>query len=306
MSGKLAARMTAVFIGALAVAGAWAADAAPVPEPAASAVAPAPAEAASAPAPVAPADKPVDPDAPLATPTEPTTPTPESVPGGPRVERVQVTDPYIELHTFPGRGYPVFYVAARGEWISIELRHTDWYKVRTATGKVGWVNRRQLETTLTESGQQQGFRDVRLDDYLARRWDLGAAYGRFHGEPMDKFWISYRISDTLSLESAFAQVQGRFSGTTLWHVNMMAEPWSDQRFSPFLGIGLGKFKNVPNPSLVQDLETNVRMADAVVGARFHLSDRFEVRADYTIYTAFTSDVHTLEYHAATLGIGIFF
>jgi hypothetical protein len=304
MSGvPAAARYAAALVVALAVARAHAADAAPAPEPAASAVAPAP--AASEPAPTA-GEKPVDPEAPLATPTSPTTPTPDSVPGGERVERVQITDPYIELHTFPGRGYPIFYVAARGEWISIELRHTDWYKVRTATGKVGWVNRRQLETTLTESGEHTGFRDIRLDDYLARRWDLGAAYGRFHSEPMDKFWISYRFSDTLSVESAFAQVQGRYSGTTIWHVNMMVEPWSDQRLSPFLGVGIGKFKNIPNPSLVQDLTTNAKLANAVVGARFHLTGRFEVRADYTFYTAFASDIHTLEYHAATLGIGIFF
>ena len=80
--------------------------------------------------------------APLATVSAPTVPVADSVPGGDKVERVQVTDPFIELHTFPGRGYPVFYVAARGEWISIELRHTDWYKVRTATGKVGWVTAR--------------------------------------------------------------------------------------------------------------------------------------------------------------------
>jgi hypothetical protein len=39
----------------------------------------------------------------------------------------------------PGRGYPVFFVAGRDEWIAIELRHTDWYKVRTDGGKVGWV-----------------------------------------------------------------------------------------------------------------------------------------------------------------------
>ena len=46
--------------------------------------------------------------------------------------------------TGPGRGYPVFFVAARDEWVEIELRHTDWYKVRTAGGKLGWVHRSQL------------------------------------------------------------------------------------------------------------------------------------------------------------------
>ena len=70
-----------------------------------------------------------------------------------KAERVTVTDPYVELRTGPGRGYPIFFVAGRGEQIDIELRHTDWFRVRTAGGKVGWVHRGQLETTLTASGQ---------------------------------------------------------------------------------------------------------------------------------------------------------
>jgi len=62
-----------------------------------------------------PGGQPVEIPAPLATVSAPTVPVADSVPGGKKVERVQVTDPYIELHTFAGRGYPVFYVAARGE-----------------------------------------------------------------------------------------------------------------------------------------------------------------------------------------------
>ena len=244
--------------------------------------------------------------APVTTGSAPTVPTPDSVPGGEKMERVQVTDPFIELHTFAGRGYPVFYVAARGEWVSIQLRHTDWYKVRTATGKVGWVTRAQLQTTLAENGLEHQFGDIAFNDYLARRVELGAGYGRFHQEPMIKFWLSYRISDTLSFESTLGQVQGVFSGTTLWHVNLQAEPWSDQRFSPFAGIGIGRFHNIPNQSLVEFQQTNARLADAIVGARYHLTDRFMIRADYAIYTAFVSDQRSIEYRAATAGLSFFF
>ena len=285
----------------------------PTPTPAdPAASAPAFAEPAAASAPLTAtvktrgSDETVDIPAPLATPSAPTVPVADSVPGGDRIERVQVTAPFIELHTFPGRGYPVFFVVARGEWVAILLRHTDWFKVRTSGGKEGWVTRASLESTLTEAGGQQTFRDVLLDDYLARRVELGAGYGQFHSEPMVKFWLSYRVSDTLSVESTLAQVQGVFSGTTLWHVNLQAEPWSDQRFSPFAGIGIGRFDNVPNQSLVNNQRTNAHLADAIVGARYHLSDRFMLRADYAIYTAFVSDQRSLEYRAASAGISFFF
>ena len=117
-------------------------------------------------------------------------------------------------------------------------------------GKVGWVSRQQLETTLTAAGGTKSFRDVLLDDYLSRKVQLGAAWGHFKSEPMLKLWTSYRLSDTLSLEATIGQVQGVFSGTDLWHVNLLIEPWSDHRISPFFGVGVGKFKNFPNLSLI--------------------------------------------------------
>ena len=225
---------------------------------------------------------------------------------GLKVERVQVTDPYIELRTGPGRGFPVFFVAAKSEWIQIELRFTDWYKVRTDADKIGWVHRRQLATTLTEAGGQKTFRDLVLDDYLGRRVQMGAAWGRFKSEPMLKLWTSYKLSDTLGIEGDLGQVQGVFSGTDFWHVDLVAEPWSDPRLSPFFGIGFGKFRNFPNQSLVGAVLTDAKLAHAGIGLRYHLSDRFVLRADYSLYTAFLADTRSSEYRAFTTGLSFFF
>jgi hypothetical protein len=232
-------------------------------------------------------------------------PTPLVAASGP-IERLIIADPYIELHTGPGRGFPVFFVVARGQWIDIELRHTGWYKVRTEGGKSGWVQRQQLQTTLTDAGEIKTFRDVVLDDYLSRRVQLGAAWGQFKSEPMLKMWSSYRLSDTLSLEGTLGQVQGVYSGTDFWHINVMSEPWSDQRISPFFGVGMGKFRNFPNLSLVDATLTNAKLANASLGVNYHLSDRFVLRADYSIYTVFVSDMRTTEYRAFTAGLSFFF
>lgn len=263
--------------------GAWAQTASPVPG---TAVPAAPAEAAAAPAGSASA-----PGADAARPVG---------------ERLRITDPYIELHTGPGRGYPVFFVAGRDEWIAIELRYTDWYKVRTDGGKLGWVHRRQLQTTLTEAGSQKGFRDIALDDYLQRRLELGAGVGRFKGEPMLKVFGGYRLGDTLQLEGTIGQVQGVFSGTDFWHVNLNAEPWSDKRLSPFFGVGFGKFRNFPNLSLVQAINTNAKLANAQIGLRYYLTERFVARVDYSIYTAYVSEQRSTEYRAIAAGLSFFF
>jgi hypothetical protein len=226
------------------------------------------------------------------------------------LEQLHVADPYLELHTGPGRGYPVFYVAARCEIIEVELRHTDWFRVRIAEGpakgREGWVNRSQLERTLTEAGGTKTFRDVALDDYLRRKVDLGAAWGSFKGEPMLKIWSGIKVSDTLSIEGTAGQVQGVFSGTNFWHLNLAIEPWSDKRLSPFVGIGVGQFNNIPNASLVGNIETRAKLANAMLGVKYHISDRFVARADYTLYTAFLSDTRNGEYRAFTAGISFFF
>ncbi len=290
--------MAAVLIASALGLGRAAAADVPAEPPSAAAPTPAPAASeaeATAAAPAAPASTP----APAAAASAPPTSSSSS-------ERLQIADAYLELRTGPGRGYPIFYVAARNEWIEIQVRRTDWFRVRTDGGKVGWVLRQQLETTLTAGGVRKSFRDVLLDDFLTRRVQLGAAWGLFKSEPVLKLWTNVRLSETLSAEATIGQVQGVFSGTDFWHLNIVAEPWSDRRISPFVGIGVGKFSNFPNPSLVGAMTTNAKLANAAIGVRYYLTDRFVLRADYSLYTVFVNDAKTNEYRAWTGGLSFFF
>ncbi len=136
--------------------------------------------------------------------------------------------------------------------------------------------------------------------------ELGAAWGMFDSEPMLKVWTAYRFADALSIEATIGQVQGTFSGTEFWNINLNVEPWSDQRFSPFFGVGLGHFKNIPNASLVSAVVTNANLANAAVGLRYYIAERFVAKLDYSIYTAYVSDSDSAEYRAVTLGIAFFF
>jgi hypothetical protein len=228
----------------------------------------------------------------------------------PSTERLQVVAPYIELRTGPGRGYPVFFVAERQQWITVELRRTDWYRVRAEGGAqgavTGWVQRSQLESTLTEAGTGKSFRDVLVDDYLNRRLELGATWGRFEGEPMLTIWSAWRLSETLALEGSVGQVQGLYSGTSFWQLGLSSEPWVDQRLSPSFGIGVGRFKNAPNLSLVGATPTDATLAQVSLGVRWYFSRRFVGRLDYMRTTAFLSDERNGEYRSFTGGLSFFF
>ena len=93
------------------------------------------------------------------------------------VARVRVVRPYLDMHSGPGRGFPIFYAAEKNEWVVIELRHTDWFKVRTARGPVGWVSREQMAGTVTEDGVPFELADPTLQDFLNRRFVVGIGYG---------------------------------------------------------------------------------------------------------------------------------
>jgi hypothetical protein len=237
-------------------------------------------------------------------------PAPVRAEAPPRMQRLQVADPYIELHTGPGRGFPVFFVAERSSWIEVDQRRTDWYRVHARRAGdqfvTGWVHRSQLERTLTEAGVQRSFRDLAVDDYLSRRLEMGASWGRFEAEPMLKLWGAWRLSETLAIEGTVGQVQGLYSGTDLWHVNLSTEPWSDHRWSPSFSIGVGRFANLPNASLVDATPTDANLANASLGLRVYFSRRFVARLDYSIYTAFLSDKRNGEYRAVTAGLSFFF
>ncbi len=221
-------------------------------------------------------------------------------------ERLTVTEPFLDLHTGPGRGYPVAFVVEQGQAVSVERRRTDWFLVRAPGGQTGWVPRAALERTLAQGGVGKTFRDVLLDDYLRRRLEFHAGGGRFGGEPMLKLGVNVRLADTVGVELGGGQVQGVFSGSDVWHLSLTSQPWSDRRLSPHFAIGLGRFRNLPNASLVDALPTDANLAHATLGLRWHIGERFVARLDWTLYTAFVSDQRSTEYRAITAGLGFFF
>ena len=285
----------------LAIGPAWGQAAPAVAPPVAATAASAPALADAALVPSA-----ASPSATSAPGRVPAPPADDPLPAAPPPDRLQVVDEFLDLHTGPGRGYPVVFSVPRGDWVRIEQRYTDWFLVRSSEGRHGWVPRAQMEKTLTMAGVRKTFRDVLLDDYLHRRVEAGLGWGLFGSEPTAKFWASYRLSETMSTEFAFSQVQGVYSGSTLWHLNLMNEPWVDQRLSPFFAVGMGKFNNVPNRSLVGNSSVHVKLANVSLGVRYYLSERFVLRLDTSTYTAFVSDTRSGEYRAYGAGLSFFF
>src|SRR5580658_3992087 len=109
-----------------------------------------------------------------------------------------VADPYLEMRSGPGRGFPVIYVIERDESVTVLYSRTDWFKVRAPHGDEGWVRRADLARTLLESGEPAPIPPY--PEFASHRWELGAGYGIFNHENLVTAWGDFGLTDSLDAE----------------------------------------------------------------------------------------------------------
>lgn len=219
---------------------------------------------------------------------------------------VQVQEAYMEIRTGPGRGFPVYQVAERGQWVTLLKRKTDWFKVRTEDDVVGWVDRRQIAATLDAAGVAPTFRDIALDDFFDRRTEFGFAGGDFDGDTVFTFRGGLHFTEYFSAEGSLSQVSGRFSSSTLYHGNLLMQPWPRWRFSPHFTLGLGRFKNEPRGTLVDANDTEDWAANAGLGIRVYITRRFMLRGDVKEYVVMVDDDSNEDFTEWVAGFSVFF
>jgi len=219
---------------------------------------------------------------------------------------VTIDDPYIELHTGPGRGYPVFFVAERGEQIELLRRRTEWFKVRVPRGEEGWVHFEQLRTTLNTDGEPFDLPALGLDDYAARRWEVGTLYGDFGGANIISAYGALSFTPNLSGEMWVGQALGRFSDSTMVTLNIVHLMYPDWRASPYFTLGAGVINTEPKATLVATVDRTDSLAQAGVGVRTYLTRRFVFRAEYKAHVVFTSRNDNEEVREWKAGFSFFF
>ncbi|HEX7079690.1 MAG TPA: SH3 domain-containing protein [Gammaproteobacteria bacterium] len=225
---------------------------------------------------------------------------------GADVYEVVVQDPFLELHTGPAPGYPVFYVAERGETVEILRRRTDWFQVRVPRGEEGWVALEQLQRTLGVDGERFDVPGLELGDYAERRWEAGALYGDFGGANVISVYGAFSFTENLSVELWLSQALGRFSDSKLASVNIVHMLYPNRRFSPYLTLGAGAVKTEPKATLVATTDRTDSAAHAGAGLRTYLTGRFLLRAEYKTYVVFTSRNDNEEIREWKAGFSFFF
>jgi hypothetical protein len=219
---------------------------------------------------------------------------------------VSVADPYLELRTGAGVGYPVFHVVDRGATVEIIMRRTDWFLVRGPDGTEGWVDRGQMELTLQPSGTEIVFAQANQDDFTNARWELGLMTGDFGGANVISVYGGYSLNPNISIEVWGSQILGNFSNGWMGSVNVVHEAWPDWRISPFFTLGTGVLRTEPKPTIIQGEDRTDQVAHAGAGFRVYSSRRFILRAEFKSYVVFTSRDENEEVEEWKVGFAFFF
>ena len=219
---------------------------------------------------------------------------------------VAVADPFLEMHTGPGRGYPIDHVVDRGESVQIVMQRTDWYLVRAEDGKEGWVDQAQMELTLNPDGSEVEFGRATLLDFTNAKWETGVLAGDFGGANVISLYGGYSFNPNVSLEVWGSQILGNVSNGWIGSVNVVHEAWPEWRYSPFFTLGAGVIHTSPKSTIVQGEDRTDEIAHVGVGVRIYTTRRFLLRVEYKSYVVFTSRDENEEVEEWKAGFAFFF
>jgi len=222
------------------------------------------------------------------------------------LRKAMVADPYLEMRTGPGRGYPIFHVVDRGESVEIVMQRTDWYFVRAANGTEGWVDQTQMELTLNPDGSEVDFARATLIDFTNAKWEAGILAGDFGGANVLSLYGGYSLNPYVSLEVWGSQILGNFSNGWMGSVNVVHEAFPDWRVSPFFTLGAGVIHTSPKSTIIQGDDRTDQVGHVGAGLRVYATRQFLFRIEYKSYVVFTSRNENEEVREWKAGFAFFF
>ncbi len=220
--------------------------------------------------------------------------------------RVQVTEVFVEWRSGPGRGFPVFHTSEKGEWLTLSVRKTNWFKVADEEGREGWVHLEDILNTEDATGNKVSMKAPRFDDFSTRRWEAGLLMGEFDKTAVNAAYAGYWMTENISVELWGSQVLGNASEIIIAELGILHQPFPSWRVSPFFTLGAGQIFVKPKATLVDTEDRDDSIAHAGIGLRVYVTDRYFVRMQYSDYKVFTNRETNEEATEWKIGLSVFF
>ncbi|MFK7977191.1 MAG: SH3 domain-containing protein [Halioglobus sp.] len=222
-----------------------------------------------------------------------------------------VAEAYIEMRTQPGRGYPIFYIAERGETIELLKRRTDWIKVRTQRGVEGWAHVDDVGITTDSNAQElasvnPSFRSPNFEGYTNRSYEVGILLGDYDNTDAIAGYLGWHFTRNLSLELEASENFGDASDGRMVTLNVVHQLFPNWRYSPFVSLGGGVRETNPRATLVSTPDRTDNTAAVGAGVRIYLHHRMFLRLQYKHYVVMTDRDDDEEVGEWKLGISAYF
>ena len=222
------------------------------------------------------------------------------------LQQTEVAEPFVEIHTGPGRGFPVFYIAERGEKITLIKKRTQWFKIRTKDGNEGWVHEDKMALTLIAEDEKFDAGKPEQIDFQQRDFEMGVLTGNYGGATSLTLYGGWNWTENISTELAISQALGNVSDIRIATVNILHHPFPDWRYSPYFKLGTGIVQTQPHATLIQAVDRTDETVHVGGGIKIYVSRQFFIRAEYNKHTVLTSRDDNDEVEEWKLGFSVFF
>lgn len=219
--------------------------------------------------------------------------------------QVTVDTDYINLHSGPGRGYPILQVAIKGEQLVLLKKRNDWVQVSFKQQYL-WLSRDDLPALLTEQQQHFALNDDRFDDFSGRSWEASLLFGDFNGSSYYQLSAAYLFSPHLQTELSVGQANGQQTDSQIAEISVLMNPFPQWRLAPYFAIGGGMIHTSTRTILVQTEDRNHALASAELGLRYYLTRQFIARAGYRHSVIVTDRNDNEEINTWKIGFSVFF
>lgn len=219
---------------------------------------------------------------------------------------VKVAEAFLDLRTGPGRGYPKTQIVERGDWVEVMVRRTDWIKVRTDKGFIGWAHQNDMAKTLDPDGEPTQIPTVGEGEFVHRRWETGFKLGTFSGARTTDAYLGYYFTDNLSLEATIGEAFGTSVDFQFLNLSLTHQPWPQWRYSPYVTLGGGAKNTRYSSTEVQLSSRTDQTLHAGLGIRIYLTRQLMARGEYRSTVILTDQEQNEESDEWTIGLSAFF
>lgn len=196
--------------------------------------------------------------------------------------RLSVIDSFIELHSGPGRGYPIIHTIEQGDEVNVYKRRGNWYLVSDRRLRQGWVTQEKLARTIAPTGLPAALPDIRHGDYLAQKFRVGFSLGKQDDDETAQVMVGFRLLSFASLEIEGGQIFADDIEGYSYGGNLLIEPIQSLSFTPFISHGYGKQvfqqKETLNVGRNNHYDSDYRFTGA--GINFYIGLNFVMRGEY--------------------------